>query len=172
VGLGQNLVAVADAGPLIHLGEIAALPLLRVFSLVHVPNTVWDEAVARGRVDRPTLENAANVRRHAIDAAALQQFTQEVGPFSFHPGETEALLLCRRLDVPLLLTDDLAARDEARRQGVRPVGSLGIVVRAYHIGCIPLEKAEDLIQQLCRVSSLFVTKAIADLAVNQLRQTR
>ena len=169
MGPGQDLVAVADAGPLIHLSQIDALPLLGVFSMVHVPDAVWAETVGAGRVCAADLNRAAVVRRHEIDAPTLRQFIQQFGPFPLHPGETEALLLCRRLAAPLLLVDDLAAREAARRQGVRPVGSLGIVVRAYHTGRIPLARAEECIQRLCRVSSLFVTKTIADLAVEQLR---
>ena len=33
--------AVADAGPLIHLCEAEALPLLRVFAAIHIPESVW-----------------------------------------------------------------------------------------------------------------------------------
>lgn len=129
MGLGKDLVAVSDAGPLIHLAQIGNLQLLDIFSSVHIPDAVWMETVTAGRVDGTELTAVANIRRHAIDDAALRRFVQEFGPFSLHQGETEALLLCRRLDSPLLLADDLAAREAAWRQGVRPVGSLGIVVR-------------------------------------------
>ena len=53
--------------------------------------------------------------------------------------------------------------------GGHPVGP-GIVVRAYHGGRISLAKAENCVQRLYDVSSLFVAKAIADLAMEQLRQ--
>jgi predicted nucleic acid-binding protein len=171
VGLGKDLVAVSDAGPLIHLAQIGDLQLLDVFSSVHIPDAVWMETVTAGRVDGTELTAAATIRRHAIDDAALRRFVQEFGPFSLHQGETEALLLCRQLDSPLLLADDLAAREAAWRQGVRPVGSLGIVVRVYHRGRISLAGAENCIQRLYDVSSLFVAKAIADLAMEQLRQS-
>jgi len=169
VGPGQDLFAVADAGPLIHLNQIDQLPLLGVFSRVDIPGAVWAETVGAGRVAQRDLENAVPIRRREIDAPALQQFVQQFGPFPLHPGEMEALVLCRQLGAALLLVDDLAAREAAQRQGVRPVGSLGVVVRAYHAGRIPLARAEDCIQRLYRVSSLFVTQAIADLAIEQLR---
>ncbi len=170
MGPEQDCVAVADAGPLIHLGQIDARSLLGVFSQVHVPDAVWAETVGTGRVRLCDLEAAVVFRRHEIDPAGLRQFVQESDLRSLHPGETEALLLCRRLAVPLLLTDDLAARAAAQRQGIRPVGSLGIVVRACHNGRIPLATAEEYIHQLYHVSSLFVTQTIADLAIEQLRR--
>jgi predicted nucleic acid-binding protein len=154
---------------LIHLNQIGALPLLGVFSRVDIPGAVWAETVGAGRVAQGDLENAAPIRRREIDAPALQQFVGQFGPFPLHPGEMEALLLCRQIGVALLLVDDLAAREAAQRQGIRPVGSLGVVVRAYHAGRIPLARAEDCIQRLYGVSSLFVTQAIADLAIEQLR---
>ena len=169
MGSGQDLFAVADAGPLIHLSQIGELPLLGVFSRVEIPGAVWAETVGAGRVPQRDLENAATIRRHEIGVSDLRRFLERFGPFSLHPGETQCLLLCRQLGIPLLLADDLAAREAAQRQGVRPVGSLGVVVRSYHTGRIPLARAEDCIQRLCSVSSLFVTRAIADLAIEQLR---
>ena len=69
-----------------------------------------------------------------------------------------------------LLTDDLAVREAAKSLNLTPVGSLGIVVRAYHLGNISLAEAEYCLNALYDVSSLFVTRAIVGLAIEQLRQ--
>ncbi len=165
-----DLAAVADAGPLIHLGEIDSLPLLGIFSSIIVPDGVWTETVGAGRVRVNKLESAVAVHRRAVDAIALRRFIEEFGFARLHPGESECLFLCRRFGVPLLLADDLAAREAAQRQGVRPVGSLGIVVRAFHVGRISLPEAEECIHRLYHVSSLFVTQTITDLAIEQLHR--
>lgn len=47
MGPGQDLFAVADAGPLIHLNQIDQLPLLGVFSRVDIPTAVWAETVGQ-----------------------------------------------------------------------------------------------------------------------------
>lgn len=70
----------------------------------------------------------------------------------------------------LILTDDLAVRDVSKRLALAPIGSLGIVVRAYRQSLITLADAEHAINQLYDVSSLFVTRAIVDLAIEQLCQ--
>jgi len=49
-----------------------------------------------------------------------------------------------------------------------PVGSLGVVVRAYHLGCISLIEAERYMADLYDVSSLFITRTIVELAIEQL----
>ena len=80
--------------------------------------------------------------------------------------------LTRRLRLSLLLTDDLAAREAAAALGLTPVGSLGVVVRGYRLHRASLADAEELIVALHGRSSLFVTRAIADLAIEHLRRGR
>ena len=79
------------------------------------------------------------------------------------------LYLCRKRGIPTLLTDDLAVRYAAKRLNLTPVGSLGIVVKAFQKGIISLQDAEDYVTDLYDTSSLFVTRTIADLAIEQLR---
>jgi predicted nucleic acid-binding protein len=71
--------------------------------------------------------------------------------------------------VPTLLTDDLSVREAAKRLLMTPVGSLGVIVRAYHRGHIPLVDAERYLIALYDVSSLFVTRALVAIAIEQLR---
>ena len=63
----------------------------------------------------------------------------------------------------------MAVRDAARRLHIVPVGSLGIVISAFKGEEITLQEAELYIAELHDVSSLFVARAIAELAIEQLR---
>jgi hypothetical protein len=56
-----------------------------------------------------------------------------------------------------------------RSIAVTPVGSLGVVARAYRSGRLSLDEAEHAMRALYDISSLFVTEAIVDLAIEQLR---
>ena len=96
--------------------------------------------------------------------------TTSPGP-SLHSGDQECLFVCLEQRIPILLTDDMALRTAARRFNVIPVGSLGVVVAAFKGGEISLEQAEGYIADLYDVSSLFVTRAIAELAIEQLRSS-
>ena len=168
--MGHTAVAVSDAGPLIHLTEIDALHVLTIFDKLHVPQAVWTETVEHGRVSADSFA-ALQLARHSLLPTKVAQFVQTQNLTSLHPGEQECLCLCHQLGVSLLLTDDLAARDAARRLGFTPVGSLGVVVRAYHHGVILLSDAERLLTELYSVSSLFVTRAIIEIAIQQLQAT-
>ena len=84
------------------------------------------------------------------------------------PGEQECLCLCKEIDVQTVLTDDLAAREAAKRLELTPVGSLGIVVKAFDQGLISLAEAEQALGDLYDVSSLFVTRTIVEIAMEQV----
>ena len=125
MGLHRASPAVADAGPLIHLAEIGCLRLTSVFDPLHISEGVWLEA---GR-HAPALD-AASVelpfRRHPLPSGDVEHFVAKHGLSGLQRGECEALCLCRRLGIPVVLTDDLAVREAAKALRIVPVGSLGI----------------------------------------------
>lgn len=170
MGAGKVKAAVADAGPLIHLTQISSLSLLQIFETLHIPDVVWSETVDRGRLTEADVLNLGNVRRHTLSLPDLAQFTQQNSLQNLQAGECGSLYLCKQSGVDLVLTDDLAARDAANLLSLTPVGSLGIVVKAYWVGDISLVDAERLLNDLYSISSLFVTRAIVELAIEQLRK--
>jgi predicted nucleic acid-binding protein len=87
-----------------------------------------------------------------------------------HTGECEALFVCRQTGVPIMLTDDLAVREASKRMNLTPVGSLGIAIRAYRLGHVSLAEAENHIAALYDTRSLFVTRTIVELALEQLHE--
>jgi predicted nucleic acid-binding protein len=171
VGPAGHNFAIADAGPLIHLSEIGSLVSLLVFDALHIPDAVWVETVGSGRVAEAALLDLGIVHQHNLLPGQVSAFVDQNGLQALQAGEVECLTLCRHIGIPLLLTDDLAVRDAAQRLGIRPVGSLGVVVRAYRLGQLSLTDAEQLIESLYTISTLFVTRAIVDLAIAQLRTT-
>jgi predicted nucleic acid-binding protein len=170
MGVGAA-VAVVDAGPIIHLTEISALTTLTGFGKLYLPQAVWIETVERRRISADSLADF-QLNLHSPNPTDVIQFARMLDLSALHRGEQECLFLCKHLNVSLLLTDDLAARDAAKRLGLKPIGSLGVVVRAYHNGCISLKKAEKHISDFYSVSSLFVTRDIVEMAIQLLRTAR
>lgn len=161
--------AVADSGPLLHLAEVGAIGLMRVFDSILIPDAVWQECVQPGRLidqDFATL----TIARHRIAREDLDRFVRDRALRHLHQGECECLYLCEQRDVSLIMTDDLAVRDAAMRMNLRPVGSLGIVIRACTSGAIGSVDAERTLLELYDNSTLFVTRAIVEVAVEQLHQ--
>ncbi len=162
--------AVVDAGPLIHLHEVGALRHLAIFSALRVPSEIWRETVGQQRVpEGPLLELGVRCEPYLDE---LAHFVEANKLGALHPGEQECLHACRRENISILLTDDLAARDAAKRLAITPVGSLGIIVRAYRVGRLELSEAEDAIRLLQTTSSLFVTATIIEIALEQIHRAR
>jgi predicted nucleic acid-binding protein len=168
----STALAVIDAGPLIHLSELGVLPLLRVFGELHVPQAVWAETAGQERVAAADLLDLDILIQHSVASSDVDHFVQAHSLSALHVGEQACLFLCDRLNVTQLVTDDLAARDAAKRLRVTPIGSLGVVIRAYRLGLISLEQAEKVLMDLYSVSSLFVTRDIVQLAIDRLRRER
>jgi predicted nucleic acid-binding protein len=170
VGSKRIKAAVTDAGPLIHLAEIGRLPLLHVFEALHIPDAVWSETVEQGRVGEADTLGLSNVQRHTLLQTQVVQFIQDNSLEGLQAGELECLYLCQQIGASVLLTDDLAVREVAKHLHLTPVGSLGIVVRAYRAGYISLAEAESYIVDLHDMSSLFVAREIVELAIEELRK--
>ena len=171
-GLGERASppAVADAGPLIHLSEIGQFHLLRVFGALHIPAQVIAEAIRHGPVTQEDLDGLGVVRQHNVTEESLQDI-RTTPPFQkLHTGELACFFLCRDIGVKVILCDDLASRDAAADLGVTPVGSLGMVVRAFRRGLISRVAAERAIVDLYDVSTLFVTRALVDIALAELNR--
>ena len=165
-----SLIAVADAGPFIHLAEVDCLSCLNVFARLHVPETVWTEIVRQPQIRDVDFSKVLNVQRHSLAKADVAAFVAESRLGELHSGEQECFLLCKQVGVSILLTDDLATREVAKQANLTPVGPLGIVIRAYRTGRISLADAERHLGELYEKSSLFVARAIGELAIEQLHE--
>jgi predicted nucleic acid-binding protein len=170
VGPGRISV-VSDAGPLIHLAEIDCLPLLSIFENVHIPHAVRQELEKHEQPFQRDVSGLDNIRQHILPHVKVTSFIKSNNLEELHIGEQECLTLCQQIGIIVLLTDDLAVRETAKRLHLTPVGSLGVVVRAYHMSRISLSEAEQHMYALYDVSSLFVTRAIVELAVEQLHKS-
>jgi predicted nucleic acid-binding protein len=128
-------VAVADSGPLIALAGCGRLALLTaIFEILHVPQAVRNETTKDQ--SRPGaaaiavfLQDHARLhpdRNDAIYTAAVSHLDE---------GEAQALSLARALGCGVLM-DERRGRQEAIRQGMQPVGGLGVLLQAKRIGKI------------------------------------
>jgi predicted nucleic acid-binding protein len=90
------------------------------------------------------------------------------GRAKLHAGELDCLALCAQHPGTAFLTDDLDARDAAKKMGIEVHGSVGVVVRAYRGGRLKRPQAERVLRDLGSISSLFVTPELIEIAIEQL----
>lgn len=129
------MIVVSDAGPLIYLGSVGRLALLRdLFGRVVVPRQVWNEVVGTG-VERPGSAAVAAASWIDVRTPAQSQLTERLVRV-LDAGEAAAIGLCRELGADLLLCDDLEARRIAVGEGIRVVGTLGLLLRGKRAGLL------------------------------------
>ena len=163
-----NPVVVADAGPIIHLDELACLDLLADFGQVIVPEIVWQEVLRH----RPlALESTGSlfIRQGVRKPSPLVNALTPL--YTLHSGEQEALHLCVEFGDCLLLTDDTAARLAAKSLGVPAHGTLGLLVRAIRRQTRTKPEVVGLLRDIPLRTSLHIRPAlladvIADVEAN------
>lgn len=149
-------VVVSDSSPLnflVRLGAEGVLP--RLFGRVLVP----DEVVAeRSHPSAPELVRGFAARPPAWLEVRTPRSTPEIP--RLHRGESAAIALAIELESRLVLMDDRAARHEAIRRGLRPVGLLGVLDRAARAGLIPLREMLQALPSDYRIDPALVRRLL------------
>ncbi|MES1244354.1 MAG: DNA-binding protein [Acidobacteriota bacterium] len=168
-GTDPHVIAVADAGPLIHLDELDSLDLLADFASVLVPDAVWNE-VQRHRPraldgSRCRLERQAGTSPQEPDLAAMFR------ALSLDLGEREALACVRDHPGAILLTDDAAARLAARALQVPVHGSIGILLRAIRRRQRTREEVLDLLRSIPVRSTLHIRPSLLHEIIGEVEKS-
>ena len=147
-----------NASPLIFLGKVELLPLLQsCFSQVLAPPAV----VTESRLALP--EFIACTRLSDIGDAFVRG---AIG--TLHRGEIEAMILAREQGIDLVAMDDKAARSKARQLGLRPIGTLGLIVLAQRLGHLDATTAMTKVDALVDLHGLYLSNQVRQQIRGQL----
>lgn len=138
---------VSNTSPLIFLSKIEQLSLLqKCFFEVFVPMNVYKEFGS----DLPTF-----IKVHVVSEIG-QAFVQgSMG--RLHQGELEAIVAAKELKTDFVLMDDLLARRKAERLGVKPLGTIGILLLANHLKVFSSSETKSAIYTLVQKHGLFIS---------------
>ena len=144
--------AVSDASPLILFAKIGGLSLLKhLFSEIIIPIQVRDEVIKYDDAASSLITSGIENGWIKVERVELSPEISNVGDkLGLHRGEMYALSLAIRLDIREFLADDKMARVAARMSGLRSIGCLGVVMRAYETEIITRNDAIESIQQLVK----------------------
>ncbi|MCF7983071.1 MAG: hypothetical protein K9L70_01585 [Thiohalocapsa sp.] len=141
---------VTNASPLIFLAKVDLLPMLRsCFLQVLVPPTV----AAETRLDLPDFIECPDLSEtgHAFVRGAIG---------TLHRGELEAMVLAHEQGIDLVAMDDKAARNRATQLGLKPIGTLGLIVLAERLGHLDASTATRKIDDLVDIHGLYLSPQI------------
>jgi len=157
--------AVTNAGPLIALAKLGLVSLLaRLYEIVLVPTTVFEEVVTRGL---EIGEADAYAVQLAVARRELQVITEETSEPEaieenalLHSGELAAIRLARQERSDWLLLDDQLAREQAQQLGLNVKGTLGVIVDAYRQQLLSRTELEIVFQAILDRDDIWISDTL------------
>lgn len=155
-----EIVAVLDAGPLIHLDELGRLNLLNDFKELLVPQVVLDEALKH----RPGLRSVELLNLEIISEPPPLpvDLLKLADDLALHAGERAALAVLIARGGQFLLSDDAAARTVALAVGFQTHGTIGLILRSHRRGMVSKGEALQLLRELPTRTTLHLRKELLD----------
>lgn len=139
---------VSNSSPLIWLAKISRLSILKsLFGEVVIPEKVHHETSSGQSADSILIKKAVEegwikvLKEENDEALALAEVS------GIHLGEAEAILLARRLSVKLIV-DEREASSTAQVFGVRPMGTVAVLLLALAENQLTLDEFEECIDLL------------------------
>jgi predicted nucleic acid-binding protein len=162
-------VVVCDAGPIIHLDQLACSDLLADFPRVLVPEVVWQE-VTRHRPVALTREGVP-FERVAPAGDLSPELEALIRLLTLHRGEQQALQVAQAEPGCILLTDDSAARLAAQSLQLPVHGTIGILVRAIRRQQKTRDEVITLLRSLPVVSTLYIRQSFLEEIIREVEQS-
>jgi predicted nucleic acid-binding protein len=136
-------VIVSDSSPIryiVLIGEARIIGML--YGRILIPEAVYSELQ-----QQQTPESVRAWLRNSVECVevvpAKQLQTEALVSSALHSGERAAIGLALYLNADLLLMDERAGTEEARRLGLNVTGTLGILARGAERGFVDLNAAVD-----------------------------
>lgn len=140
------MIVVLDASPLIFLGKLGCLDLLVKVAGhdLHLAESVHAEVAgfAAEGLSRDRLEKfLASCTVHRV-----RRSMREIGSLS--RADTESLSLAIKLSAGMILADDRLLRRVAEAEGIRVLGTLGVILRSVESGFLASSHARAAVDTL------------------------
>lgn len=160
------MTAVADSSPLVILAKLRAFELLnRVFPRLYISAEVHDEVVVAGaglpgasEVSKAEWVEVKQLRSPADLFTAQQRY-------GLGQGEMSTILLAKELRASVLLLDDYKARKVAKAEGLKVMGSVGLLEMFYRRGY--LTELRTLFRELV-AHNVYIDRRILDRRLRAL----
>ncbi len=145
------MIVIADASPLIFLAKVRRLGLVRrlLGPDIRLPRQVRDEVLA------PEVDPAERRELETFLEACTVETVRSPRRFAsaMSVADNAALTLAVRRRAEILLCDERITRLMAENEGVRPLGTLGVLLRAMRQGLLSPAETRETVYLLIRSHS-------------------
>ncbi|MFA5205432.1 MAG: DUF3368 domain-containing protein [Lentisphaeria bacterium] len=160
------MIVVADASPLIFLGKLRQFDLLhRVLGPdVRVPRAVYHELLV------PAVEPAERQILETFLGRCRIEAVPHPGSFAkaMSAADNAVLTLAVRSKADLLLCDERITRTMAEAEGIRPLGTLGVLLRAMRQNILPADETRRLVDRLVSVHNFRISIEVYQAALAEI----
>lgn len=153
---------IVDAGPLLFLARLDRLRLLELgVEQVLVPSAVLKEIRQKPDPVLNSIEACLNdwLQECPLTNMELLRFLPDLGE-----GEREVIAQAIETRTASVVLDDMDARRLARRLGLQPIGTVGLLLAAKKRGLLPSLKAE--LERL-KASGFWISQAMLQEAIKE-----
>lgn len=142
------MIVVADASPLIFLAKLRQLDLIPKLldGDIRIPRVVYKEVLTPG-IDRPERDALESFLANCM-IEAVPRPRSFASPMS--AADNAALTLAIRRKATVLLCDERVTRLMAENEGIRPLGTLGILLRATRTALLTCRETRRMVDLLIR----------------------
>ena len=163
------MIVVADASPLIFLAKMRCLELIRsvLGRDIRLPASVRQELLASGVEPSEADRLSAFLRTCRVETVRR--------PRRFASGmsraDNDALTLAIRCRADILLCDDRLTRMTAVSEGVRPMGTLGVILRAVRRRAMSPDEGRAVVDTLVARHGLRIGIEVYQAVLRELEDT-
>lgn len=153
---------VSNTSPLTNLSAIGKFAILEgLFGEIHIPDGVWYELTAYQQrwPGSSEVENADWVHQHSVENQPLVTVLRR----DLDLGESQAIALALEIDAQTILLDEKEARRIAQSLGLRPFGTVGILLSAKSKGILPFVR--PVLDDLRHIAGFYLSQTIYRLAL-------
>ncbi len=147
---------IINASPLIIFGKLNKISILiKIYKNLEITNKVYEEIVLKG-IEQNTSD--AFIVKQYVDNKKIKVFNLDKKfldiankiqlIFNIDIGEAETIALALQLTQKEIIIDEIAAREAAKSFGIKPIGSLRILLIAYQKNLISKEEVNGLTAEM------------------------
>lgn len=161
---------IINASPLIIFGKLNKIGIIKaLYKDIKISNAVYGEVVLKGVEkkfkDALIISEYINNKeimifnldgKFSILAGKIQKF------YDIDIGEAETIALASQLREKEIIIDEISAREASKAFGIKPIGSLRVLLIAYKNGLIDKKEIKDLVYEMENSKYRFSPRVLMD----------
>lgn len=156
---------VSNSGPLMALGKIGQIHLLYpLYGTILVPSVVYEESVldglAIGEPDAVSIEMEFRRQHLRMIEMSEADLSPAIAALPLDRGEKQAIQLAMNENADWVLLDDMQARSEAIRLGMKMKGTLGVFVDAFRQNILSMSEIDVVFEALLKRDDIWIAEGL------------